>query len=690
MRNQNRTIQAVRPQDVEVINNMEISGEWTHIGSFAFRNAFINKDGPSSLKIPEGVFYIKDSAFYGTEYLTDIILPSTIKCIESEAFRSSNIRDIIIPVNVKVLEHHTFANCSNLQSITLPNGLKQISANVFYKCKSLKTINIPKCVEHIDTYAFFGCSGLNSVTIHSINTTINPSAFEETRLSEIAFSEDGGLFLHQTNGDNQPFVEVSKKFQITRHLNPEFHFDKNYRQHMSRCISLKNNNKINFIPQDYVLKSFPSDYIQNFFINNNHIRWRNLVSAFNETYTDPFYHNPSVTEQNKSLFINDLFHLYYAIGGFSSKQNESEKAYQYLLEYLILSEFETNDRNKNPSIPCREYIYQYYSLLHGKLSRFTLSGEYNPSFAQFFMRYHQGDHLFMFLNSETFEDKAPDKDFLAQVHNNWENIINLFPNRVVNGNTLHDLLTPSFVARHSKTTSFYGVNPGNEDLALTLGRYGYIQSQFEEMQAVFDFAKTIKEKCVIKADKTKEFDCVNFRILEKDDPLGFVLGDKTNCCQVWGGAAHSCVEDGYKNPNSAFLIFEETIKDENGKLTNTKRILGQAYVWYDPKTKTVCMDNIEVPNAIIKELTSSNTTRNGVSLSELLDIIEASAISLQNTMNRNNIMVNQVTIGYGFNDLSKYLKNRYKLTFQDLAKNPSSGVYSDAKGSQFIISTLGE
>lgn len=124
-----------------------------------------------------------------------------------------------------------------------------------------------------------------------------------------------------------------------------------------------------------------------------------------------------------------------------------------------------------------------------------------------------------------------------------------------------------------------------------------------------------------------------------------------------------------KNTSIDPSAFDGIIKDENEKPTNTKRILGQVYVWYNPKTKTVCMDNIEVPNAIIKELTSSNTTRNGVSLSELLDIIEASAISLQNTMNRNNIMINQVTIGYGFNDLSKYWKNRYKLTTQDLEKS---------------------
>lgn len=678
------TIQAVRPEDVEKINNMTTSGEWTHIESFAFRNTFTRKDGPNFLKIPEGVFYIKDSAFYGAENLTEIVLPSTIKFIEREAFRLSGIKEIKIPENVRVIESLTFSNCEDLKNITLPNSLKQIGAYAFKNCVSLETIKIPESVEYIDTLAFFSCTGLKSVTISS-ETFVDPYAFNQTYLSGIAFSEDGELFLHQVNKDDKPLVEVPSKFQIFRRLDPEIHFGYNYRQNMSKCISFKNNKKINFIPPDYILKSFPTDYIQNFFINNNHLRWRNIVSAFNETYVDLHYSNLSVIEHNKNLFLNDLFRLYYSIGGFSPKQNESEKAHQYMLEYLIHPGYETNDGKKNLAVPYREDIYNHYSSLHGTLSRFTLSGEHNQSFAQFFMRYHQGDHKFMFLNSETFEEESPDKDFLAQVHNNWQNIINLFPNRVVNGNTLHDLLTPSFVAKHSMTTSFYGINPGNEELALTLGQYGYSQSQFEEMQAVFDFAKTLKEKCVIRADKSKEFDCINFRILEKDDPLGFILGDITNCCQAWGGAAKSCVEDGYKNPNSAFLVFEETIKDKDGKPTDKKRILGQAYVWYDPITRTVCMDNIEIPTGILRELTSSKATKNGVSLSEFLDIIEYSAKSIKNTMNRNNTRVNRVTIGSGFNDLSKHLKTRYNLITHNLARNPSSGVYSDANSSQFVI-----
>ena len=384
------------------------------------------------------------------------------------------------------------------------------------------------------------------------------------------------------------------------------------------------------------------------------------------------YHN--------NLFIRDIFHLYYAIGGFSQNESESKKAYHYTLNHILQQH---NNEMSDNATKISSFIH--YHKIHERISGLVLTGEHHSSFAQFFMRYYHNDNDFLFLNHDTFSKDSANENFLPKAHNNWKDIIQLFPNRVVNGNTTHELLTPEFVAKHSIATSFYGINPGNEELALTLGQYGYSQSQFEEMQAVFDFAKTLKEKCVIRADKSKEFDCINFRILEKDDPLGFILGDITNCCQAWGGAAKSCVEDGYKNPNSAFWVFEETIKDKDGKPTDKKRILGQAYVWYDPITRTVCMDNIEIPTGILKELTSSNATKNGVSLSEFLDIIEYSAKSIKNTMNRNNTRVNRVTIGSGFNDLSKHLKTRYNLITHNLARNPSSGVYSDANSSQFVI-----
>ena len=53
---------------------------------------------------------------------------------------------------------------------------------------------------------------------------------------------------------------------------------------------------------------------------------------------------------------------------------------------------------------------------------------------------------------------------------------------------------------------------------------------------------------------------------------------------------------------TAEVFVSDRFLDDDGKPTGGTRILGQAYVWYDPETKTVCYDNIEIPTKILDEL----------------------------------------------------------------------------------------
>ena len=81
-------------------------------------------------------------------------------------------------------------------------------------------------------------------------------------------------------------------------------------------------------------------------------------------------------------------------------------------------------------------------------------------------------------------------------------------------------------------------------------------------------------KIFISADIKGDNNTISYKLLEKDNPLGAVLGNITNCCQVAGGSGESCVKYGMSKPNSKFMIF--SISDT---------IIGQSWVWYDEKTK---------------------------------------------------------------------------------------------------------
>lgn len=50
---------------------------------------------------------------------------------------------------------------------------------------------------------------------------------------------------------------------------------------------------------------------------------------------------------------------------------------------------------------------------------------------------------------------------------------------------------------------------------------------------------------------------LKYKILGKTDITGLTLGDETSCCQRLTGVAKSCVIEGYKNPDSGFLILEK-------------------------------------------------------------------------------------------------------------------------------------
>ena len=135
--------------------------------------------------------------------------------------------------------------------------------------------------------------------------------------------------------------------------------------------------------------------------------------------------------------------------------------------------------------------------------------------------------------------------------------------------------------------------------------------------------------------------------------------------------------DGYLNPNAGFMVFET--RDE-------KRMLGQAYVWYDPETKTVCYDNIEIPTKVINELDKGDKHGDELSMHALLDAVIRSAEAVMTTMNQNGVAVKRVTVGKGYNDLGRELQDKFgKPEINPQAKHRDYVGYTDAKVAQYVI-----
>lgn len=94
----------------------------------------------------------------------EVIVPGSVKCIETEAFSYCyNLKRVILENGVTQIGSEAFNHCEALEQIEIPQSVRSIGSNVFDTCSSLEEIVIPSSVEKIGYGAFWGCSSLKSV-----------------------------------------------------------------------------------------------------------------------------------------------------------------------------------------------------------------------------------------------------------------------------------------------------------------------------------------------------------------------------------------------------------------------------------------------------------------------------------------------------------------------------------------------
>ena len=95
---------------------------------------------------------IHSYAFDNCSGVTKIILPDSIKTIESFAFFSCGMLEISIPASVSTIGASAFYGCKALKKLTLPEGLKTISRQLF-TYSGVQAVYIPASVTSIEAYA---------------------------------------------------------------------------------------------------------------------------------------------------------------------------------------------------------------------------------------------------------------------------------------------------------------------------------------------------------------------------------------------------------------------------------------------------------------------------------------------------------------------------------------------------------
>lgn len=104
--------------------------------------------------LEEGITDLIDSAFYNGSDFEEILLPSTLTKIGTNAFANSALTDFgFIPVGVMEIGTNAFSG-TNITEIDFPEGLVTIGSAVCDGCTLLTSVTIPSTVEFIGGYAF--------------------------------------------------------------------------------------------------------------------------------------------------------------------------------------------------------------------------------------------------------------------------------------------------------------------------------------------------------------------------------------------------------------------------------------------------------------------------------------------------------------------------------------------------------
>ena len=158
----------------------------TYIGESAFKNCINLR----KVNIPAGVSSLEFGVFSGCESLTELLeIPFNEKNYFGYFFGAYSYKDneTSVPEALKTVtlragskvSDYAFANCVYITDIVLPDGLLSIGAYAFMKCTSLRNIKIPSdSVTTIGEHAFSGCASLEWFEIPDSVTSIDESILE--------------------------------------------------------------------------------------------------------------------------------------------------------------------------------------------------------------------------------------------------------------------------------------------------------------------------------------------------------------------------------------------------------------------------------------------------------------------------------------------------------------------------------
>lgn len=614
------------PKDLDADGNFFIPSFIKKIERCAFDSCKEIK----SITISQNVESIGDGCFINCTSLEEVCFDGNVKIIPNVCFWGcSSLKKVILNDSIIQIGNGSFFGCRNLEEINFPSSIEKIGHGAFFSCSNLKQIILPENILEIGNNTFDGCFNLTSINLPSNLKTLGESVFKQCELlKEITINE-------------KP-IKVSKS--LLKDINKIYPF-----------VKYAIDNKKFVLNNIGIMLNTNENEIENFYKHTK--EWKEVINAYSKRWEKLINNSVYLEYFSKNIFAN-LYQICSVLGLF---QENNKETLEFIKENVI--ELSPSKLHK----------------LYGKLN--VKEHGYNKEFAQFYIKnftspqiLESGAKLYFMEKQvqDLDESGAQIINYTASIYNNWEKIKDAYPNKTVVADRIrasqNNNLYLDEIIKVLNEIRYDNVLTGNEKMATMVSKYGYSQKDFELLQSWFESGKKLKkDDLILKIHDDEVLDGVTYKLMDKNDPETLIIGEKTNCCQTVDDSGKECVKYGVISPNSGFVKFSY-----NGK------IIGQAWVWYNPKTKTVCLDNIEIPIIWIKQL------KNKEILSSFESCLVRMANAFKSKMKENGDEVKLVTIGAGFVDLPGIEKFKRIKVNQDHLPDDYMG-YSDASIYQYII-----
>ena len=143
---------------------------------------------PEKSPAGEKVTVIDRNAFSYNGFITEVIIPPTVKTIRSMAFNACTaLTKVVIPEGVTSIFIYSFRVCPMLKSIEVPASVTKISGSILYHCGSVESLTVAK--NNRTYYSKDNCIiDKNGTLITGIRTSVIPDDGSIKEIGKLAFA----------------------------------------------------------------------------------------------------------------------------------------------------------------------------------------------------------------------------------------------------------------------------------------------------------------------------------------------------------------------------------------------------------------------------------------------------------------------------------------------------------------------